>query len=58
MVHWPDGEPKPTKAWLSNLPADTPLVALVGYARLRGRVERDYPEGKGRLGLDHHDGRT
>jgi SRSO17 transposase len=48
----------PTKAWLSNLPADTPLARLIGYARPRWRVERDCQEGKGILGLDHYEGRT
>lgn len=58
VMHWPEGEAAPTKAWLSNLPADTPLVRLIGYARLRWRIERDYQEGKGLLGLDHYEGRT
>lgn len=58
VMHWPEGEKAPTKAWLSNLPADTSLVCLIGYARLRWRIERDYQEGKGLLGLDHYEGRT
>ena len=58
LVHWPDQEPEPTKAWMSNFPQDTPLVTLTAYARLRWRIERDYQEGKGLVGLDHYEGRT
>jgi len=58
LVHWPEGEPKPTKAWLSNLPADTDIVTLVSLGRLRWRIERDHEETKGVLGLDHYEGRT
>jgi SRSO17 transposase len=57
-LHWPHDEPKPTKAWLSNLPAETEIEALVALGRLRWRVERDYREGKGLVGLDHYEGRT
>ena len=42
LVEGPEGEDQPTKYWLANLPADTPLERLVGLARLRWRVERDY----------------
>jgi SRSO17 transposase len=58
LVHWPDDEPEPTKAWLSNLPKDTPLLRLVQLARLRWRIERDHQEGKELLGLDHYEGRS
>ena len=58
LLHWPEGESKPTKAWLSNLPAETPLAVLVALARLRWRIERDYREGKGLVGLDHFEGRS
>jgi SRSO17 transposase len=58
LLHWPQGEPEPTKAWLSNFPESTALETLVGYARLRWRIERDYQEGKGLVGLDHYEGRT
>ena len=57
LVEWPRGKPEPTKYWLSNLPEATPLVDLVGLARLRWRVEQDYRELKGALGLDHFEGR-
>ena len=58
LIHWPQGEPKPTKAWLSNLPAETDIVTLVALARLRWRIERDHEESKGVLGFDHYEGRT
>jgi SRSO17 transposase len=58
LVHWPEREAKPTKAWLSNLPDDTDIVTLISLARLRWRIERDHEESKGLLGLDHYEGRT
>lgn len=58
LVHWPEGEAKPTKAWLSNLAADSDIVTLVSFARLRWRIERDHEESKGLLGFDHYEGRT
>jgi SRSO17 transposase len=57
LAEWPRGKPEPTKYWLANLPETTPLVELVGLARLRWRVEQDYRELKGALGLDHFQGR-
>lgn len=58
LVHWPEGEPAPTKAWLSNLDASADLVTLIALARLRWRIERDHEESKGLLGFDHYEGRT
>ena len=58
LVEWPRDKPEPVKYWLSNLPADTPLVTLVRLAKLRWRVEHDYRELKQCLGLDHYEGRT
>jgi SRSO17 transposase len=57
LAEWPAGKPEPTKYWLANLPEATPLVELVRLARLRWRVEQDYRELKGALGLDHFQGR-
>jgi SRSO17 transposase len=57
LVEWPLGKAEPTKYWLSNLPESTLLVELVRLARLRWRVEQDYRELKGGLGLDHFEGR-
>jgi SRSO17 transposase len=58
LVEWPPGKPEPTKYWLSSLPEGTPLVDLVRLARSRWRVEQDYRELKGALGLDHFEGRS
>jgi SRSO17 transposase len=58
LAEWPPGKPEPTKYWLASLPEATPLVELVGLARLRWRVEQDYRELKGALGLDQFEGRS
>ena len=42
---------------LSTLPEDTPLDVLVDTAKLRWRIERDYEELKGELGLAHFERR-
>jgi SRSO17 transposase len=57
LVEWHPGNAAPVKYWLSNLPERTPIVELVRLARLRWRVEQDYRECKGGLGLDHFEGR-
>lgn len=44
--------------WLSNLPEDEDPGRLIYLAKLRWRIERDYQEMKGELGLDHFEGRT
>lgn len=49
---------KPSKFWLSNLAADEDIGRLIYLAKLRWRIERDYQEMKGELGLDHFEGRT
>lgn len=58
LSEWPRGETAPTKYYLSSLPATTPLRTLVRFGKLRWRIERDYQELKGDLGLDHFEGRT
>ena len=35
ICEWPSKESEPTKYWLSNLPADTPLKQLVRLAKMR-----------------------
>jgi SRSO17 transposase len=57
LCEWPSKEPQPTKYWISNLPADTPLLELVKLAKLRWRIEQDYRELKDALG-HHFEGRT
>ena len=58
LSEWPRNEPAPTKYYLSSLPATTSLRTLVRFGKLRWRIERDYQELKGELGLDHFEGRT
>ena len=58
LAEWPDGKDEPVKYWLSNLPAETDLVTLVGLGKLRWRIEHDYRELKDALGLDHFEGRS
>jgi len=58
LIEWPSGEAEPSKYWLSNLPEDMPLDALVDIAKLRWRIERDYEELKSEVGLDHFEGRS
>ena len=58
FAQWPRGEERPTKFYLSNLSPGTALRSLVRLAKLRWRVERDYQEMKGELGLDHFEGRS
>jgi SRSO17 transposase len=58
LCEWPSTAAEPTKYWLSDLPAETPLKDLVRLAKLRWRIEHDYRELKDALGLDHFEGRT
>ena len=57
LIEWPQGEDAPTKYWLSTLPEDTSLQVLVDMAKLRWRIERDYEDLKGEVGLAHYEGR-
>ncbi len=57
LIEWPEGEAEPTKYWLSTLPDDASLADLVDIAKLRWRIERDYEDLKGELGLGHYEGR-
>jgi SRSO17 transposase len=58
LCEWPAKAAEPTKYWLSNLPAQTPLKQLVRLAKMRFRVEQDHRELKDALGLDHFEGRS
>lgn len=58
LCEWPKNKAEPTKYYLSSLPERTSLKTLVRFAKLRWRVERDYQEMKGEVGLDHFEGRT
>jgi len=57
LIEWPEGEAKPTKYWLSTLPENISFRKLVGLAKLRWRIERDYQELKQEVGLGHFEGR-
>jgi SRSO17 transposase len=46
------------RLWRCVEPACGALVELVRLARSRWRVEQDYRELKGALGLDHYQGRS
>jgi SRSO17 transposase len=58
IAEWPTGANAPVDYWISNLPAGTPLERMARLARLRWKVELDYRELKGQLGLDHYEGRS
>lgn len=57
LCEWPKSEKAP-KFHLSNLSPSTSIKNLVRTTKLRWRVERDYQELKGEVGLDHFEGRT
>jgi SRSO17 transposase len=58
IYEWPEGQEQPTDYWISNLPAETPPEKLVRLARMRWKIELDYKQLKGELGLDHYEGRS
>jgi SRSO17 transposase len=58
IAEWPEDEEAPTDYWLSNLPADTEPERLARLARMRWKIELDYRQLKGELGLDHYEGRS
>jgi SRSO17 transposase len=58
IAEWPEHSETPTSYWLSNLPADTEPERLARLARLRWKIELDYKQLKGELGLDHYEGRS
>jgi SRSO17 transposase len=58
IAEWPKGKPAPTDYWISNLPVSTKPGQLARLARLRWKIELDYRQLKGQLGLDHYEGRS
>lgn len=58
IAEWPDGHDGPTDYWISNLPAATEPERLARLARMRWKMELDYKQLKGELGLDHYEGRS
>ncbi|QBG96610.1 hypothetical protein EYC55_15905 [Xanthomonas oryzae] len=57
LIEWPEGEDRPTRYLLSNLPANTPSKDLVMTVKTRWRIERDYQDLKQEFGMDHYEGR-
>ena len=59
LIEWPEGSKEPVKYWLSSLPPHrTSWRGLVRKAKGRFRIEQDYEEMKGEVGLDHFEGRS
>ena len=58
LIEWPQGEPEPTKYFLSTLPAEISPEELVMAAKMRWRIERDYQELKQEFGLNQFEGRN
>jgi SRSO17 transposase len=44
LIEWPRGEAEPIKYWMSTLPVNTKIKALVKMAKHRWIIERDYEE--------------
>jgi SRSO17 transposase len=58
IIEWVEGADEPVHYWLSNLPPRTPWQEMVDTVMGRWRIERDYGELKGELGLGHYEGRN
>jgi SRSO17 transposase len=58
IAEWPADAEAPIDYWITNLPADTEPERLARLARLRWKIELDYKQLKGELGLDHYEGRS
>jgi SRSO17 transposase len=58
IAEWPEGHEQPSEYWLSNLPINSERERLARLARLRWKIELDYKQLKGDLGLDHYEGRS
>jgi SRSO17 transposase len=58
IAEWPEGHDEPTDYWISSLPANAEPERLARLARMRWKMELDYKQLKGELGLDQYEGRT
>jgi SRSO17 transposase len=52
------GQPEERKYYWSNLPTETTLAELAGYAHRRHAIEQFHEEAKGELGWDQYQGRV
>jgi SRSO17 transposase len=58
LIEWPEEEDEPTRYALAWGLESLDLKALVRLLKLRWRIEQDYAQLKGELGLAHFEGRT
>lgn len=58
VIEWPPEAVEPTHYWLATLPSDTSFRELIDTIKMRWRIERDYEELKGELGLAQYEGRN
>jgi SRSO17 transposase len=58
IAQWPDGAEAPLDYRIANMAPDTPPERLARLARLRCKIELNYRQLKGELGLDHYEGRS
>ena len=58
VIEWPAHRSEPLKYFLSSVPEHVALDDLIRLIKIRWRIERDYEELKGELGLDHYEGRS
>jgi len=59
LIEWPEGNKEPWRYWLSSFPPQRiSFRGLVRRAKGRFRIEQDYEEMKGEVGLDHFEGRS
>jgi SRSO17 transposase len=58
LIEWPEGEEAPVRYVLAWSLEALGLEALVALVKLRWRIEQDYAQLKGELGLSHFEGRT
>ena len=58
ILEWRDGEEKPARFFVSDLPETLPKKELVRRLKERWRTERMYEDLKGEVGFDHYEGRS
>ena len=58
IIEWARNADKPAHYWFSNLPKNMNWQEMIDTVMGRWRIERDYEELKGELGLGHYEGRN